>query len=66
IFPILINPDGTGTHTAPYGARKLFQKRLADIEALPEDKQSGLKAAKMMLQRTEKQIADLEAQAKSS
>ncbi|MEL6150384.1 MAG: phosphorylated adapter RNA export RNA-binding domain-containing protein [Chloroflexota bacterium] len=49
-----------------YGARKLFQKRLADIEALPEDKQSGLKAAKMMLQRTEKQIADLEAQAKSS
>ncbi|MEM6281776.1 MAG: phosphorylated adapter RNA export RNA-binding domain-containing protein [Chloroflexota bacterium] len=48
-----------------YGARKLFQKRLADIEAMPEDKQSGLKAAKMMLERTEKQIADLEAKAKS-
>lgn len=46
-----------------YGARRMFQKRLADIEAMPEDKQSGLQAARMMLERTEKQIAELEAQA---
>ncbi len=45
-----------------YGARKLFRKRLADIEAMPPEKQSGLQAAKMMLERTEKQIAELEAQ----
>ena len=43
-----------------YGALRMFRKRLADIEALPEDKQSGLKAAQMMLQRTEQQIAALE------
>jgi hypothetical protein len=47
-----------------YGARNLFRKRLADIEALPQEKQSGLKAAKMALERTEKQIAALEAKAK--
>jgi hypothetical protein len=46
-----------------YGARKLFQKRLAGIQAMPENKQSGLKAARMMLERTEKEIAELEAQA---
>ena len=45
---------------ALYGARKLFRKRLVDIEALPEDKQSGLKAAQMMLERTEAQIVELE------
>lgn len=47
-----------------YGARKLFQKRLADIRAQPKEKQSGLKAAQMMLERTEKQIALLEKQAR--
>ena len=43
-----------------YGARRMFRKRLADIEALPEDQQSGLKAAQMMVERTEQQIAALE------
>jgi hypothetical protein len=47
-----------------YGARKLFRKRLADIEAQPKEKQSGLKAAQMMLERTEKQIEMLEKQTK--
>lgn len=49
-----------------YGARNLFQKRLADIEALPADKQSGLKTAQMMLERTEQQIAALEQQAREA
>jgi len=58
-------PDDIAKKLRPlYGARELFRKRLADIEALPEDKQSGLKAAKMALERTESQIAALEAQAK--
>lgn len=46
-----------------YGARRMFQKRLEDIKAQPADKQSGLKAAEMMLLRTEQQIAMLEKQA---
>jgi hypothetical protein len=61
-------PEGVSAEIAKklrplYGARQLFQKRLADIEALPPEKQSGLKAAKMALERTEKQIAMLEAEA---
>lgn len=47
-----------------YSARTMFRKRLADIEAKPADQQSGLKAAKMMVERTEKQIQELIAQAK--
>lgn len=49
-----------------YGARNLFKKRLADIEAMPPEKQAGLQTTKMMLERTEKQIAELEAKAKAA
>lgn len=57
-------PDAIAKKLRPlYGARKLFRKRLADIEAMPPDRQSGLQAAKVMLERTEKQISELEKQA---
>ncbi len=60
-------PDDIAKKLRPlYGARKLFRKRLADIQAMPVDKQSGLQAAKMMLERTEKQIEALEQQAGDS
>jgi hypothetical protein len=47
-----------------YGARLLFRKRIADIQALPEEKQRGLKAQQMGLARVEKQIEALEMQGK--
>ena len=57
-------PDDIAKKLRPlYGARRLFEKRLADIQARPEEKQKGLKAAQMMLDRTEQQIAELEEQA---
>lgn len=52
-------PDVQAKLRSLYGARRLFLKRLADIEALPADKQSGLQAARLMVERTDKQITDL-------
>ena len=43
-----------------YSARKMFEKRYQDIMAKPENERSGLQVAKMMLERTEQQIALLE------
>ncbi|MFZ4814752.1 MAG: hypothetical protein ACOYL5_09460 [Phototrophicaceae bacterium] len=44
---------------ALYGSRRMFKRRLIDLEKLPPDKQAGLKSTQMMLERVEKQISDM-------
>ncbi len=53
-------PDVAAKLRPLYSARKMFDKRYQDIMAKPENERSGLQVAKMMLERTQQQIALLE------
>ncbi len=53
-------PDLAAKLRPLYSARKMFEKRYHDIMAKPENERSGLQVAKMMLERTQQQIALLE------